>query len=987
MGWIKSAVKSIKRAGKKVYKNVIKPVVKAVVATVTAPLDWIMDAITPSMPDISTAGASDDQKGTTVNSRAGDAVIPVVYGAHSAHNFVKIGGIEAHISASGTDNKYLYLTYVLCHGMIQNLDIYRDELLSSVGKWTETHNEDDGAYSSDTTQSMVMSDKGVVLWKGFYGSANNTFKPSWHNDKNLYPGLTVFKIRLEYPADEDGKDDTFTRQKPNPVFYIKGIDNSHQSPINSITSNTDKTGISNMYDYLTNSAYGAGIDVADIDGASFTKVFNYFDDRRHNDFYRLSASTVIANIKNMLWYSACALIYEDGKYILRLDPNFVISDLGFVGMVTDFSAKLTDLDITTHTVKAGDIIGGVALTDIPTADIPHKWSYTYIDTETHTLYYPSDSVSLFGGILSALNNSVYDVASKPLPNTDNTQEIKINGPDPKIEFRYWEGRINNSIKITLSPKFANIRVFDIINITYPKANLLNNEYVVTNMTRDVDMSVTLECKQSLRDANSAINVWPVGSWDKLLKEQGLSIRKAKLLRPVGLGLDYNTQVDEFIPNMKIPEIANLVVTSNATDFKKTDSGEWLPNVKVTFDEIVEPSVNLYKIEMKEINSNTWTPLSSGYSAETFIFNSFVFKQGTDYTIAVSAVSRYGTVGNRIEASVYVPFAEGVNISRRLFTVYNNGLDESPIGQVVDETGSISLPEDGGLKWGNLQVPPAPGCVLGSNSTHERYDSWEESASIRWVDAHPAESTTITELQAYYYETDKSRAVKLSPNDNFSFTGYANVKIDTYDNTDTSLPYATYAVGWKVYDSADNLIFTQIPHKYAVINAMADNSARTMGGLANQSYALPYFYIVGHNVSANNNINITEYEFKTHKTARKSFSNIDTSTLTGSAGIRELEIKSNWIHADLSSSTYSHPFSKINNIIITPHPSEPKTIVGSHGGMSYSNGKYVILIKITDVATNLPTDAIVDITIDGVPKTLQTKDENGIYKYYKIAEDL
>jgi len=997
MGWIKSAVRSIKRAVKKVYNKVVKPIVKAAVAIVTAPIEWIVDAVTPDMPDFNAGDTgAGDQKGTTVNRRGASNTIPVVY-ANDRAELVKLGGIESHISASGTDNKYLYVTYVLCHGMIRKLHMNRQEGDAAGGdtQWNINYYENNGAYSHDSTQSIVMSSKGNILWKAFFGSSNNTFVPSWHNDKNIYPGLNVVKVRLEYPADDDSKDSSYLRQKPTFYFKVAGISHKNHTAINAVTSNNDKTIVSHMYDYLTNTRYGASIDSADIDTASFTKVFNFFNSRDvYNRFYRLSeASTVVGNIKNLLWYSACALIYEDGKFVLRLDPNYVVNRLGLFGFVTDYSTELSNLDITTYTITEEDVIGGVMLSDMPVNEIPHQWAWSYIDTETQTSHYPSTASaggwwSPVSNVIKTLNNTIYKIDSKPGADINNIRRINTNGPDPLIDFRYWEGRVNNSISITVAPKHANVRVFDIINITYPKANLSNNEYVVTKITRNVDMSVTLDCKQALYDANNAISLWPTKDFDMLLKEQGLSMRKIKLLRPVGYGLDNNTQIDEFVPNMVLPTIANLVVDGTAKNFRKDDAGNTTPWISITFDEVQEPNVNTYNIYLRPVNTNQWE-LVGTTTNNTLKITSPLLKQGLDYKVAVSAVSQYGTPGNRVEADLFVSFAEGFEAIRREFPVLDGDDADSPIGQVVDLTGSIDLPEDGGLKWCQLQSPPVAGtgCVLGTDADHDLHDAWENLTDVKWSDPHPLDTPAATNAEGYYYETDKSRAVKLSDNERFIWSGYADVKVDWHDNTDTSGPFACYSVGWKVYNSSDVLLFTQMPATYFPQNNAPGASAHVIGPIANAEYALPFFYIYGHNTDASHNVNITGYELKIHKAKQKIYRNVDTSTLSGSVGSRELLVESKWINPTITSWTKTHTFREVNNVLINSAQAETKNIVGRYVGNIYSGGKFYEKINPIDINTNASTDAIVDVSVIGIPNSLQTEDENGIHKYFKIAEDV
>lgn len=1012
MGISKYWKKYVWHPAKKVWNN-----------TVGAVVDWIVDAITPDIPDMPSAD-SNETRGTTVNRRGGNYTIPVVYASASQFlslfNFlstwVKIGGIESHISSSGTDNKYLHLTYVLHEGLGTGLKIEADtgkddgtnQTLIRYGR--HIGGEDDGQYNLDTSHNVLdaTDDNGRFVynaWKVASITANNNFVPSWHNDKATYPGLSVVKIRLRYPDADHGKNQTFIRRKPNFKFYVKGIESADYSAVETplgLTSSADNSLVSLLYEYLISTKHGAGIDPADIDSTSFANVISFlnndgvFELFKVSKFYRINTTgSIISNIKSMLWQVGCALIYEDGKFILRIDPNYVTHDVkgGLFSLTSSASSLPTienDLDIVRHTVAESDVVGGIQLLSTPNNEIPYQYEYSYIQEENETVVYPENPPTWRRNFNS--NNGLNKVA------VDDThiKKMSINGNMPAIEYRFYEAQFNNTVSLTLSPKHANVRVYDIIEVTYPKANLSNDKFVVIEVTRNIDMSIGLKCKQHIDEINLG-NKWNNTSFSLRLAAMGVPFTKQKLVVPVGYGLDNNTQIDEFVPSYSLPTITNLTVVSTL-DLNIIKNGIWYNGLQINFDELVDSLVSGFRVYAQAPNSEEWVFLGN-QTSNSFKVQTTKLITGITYDIKVVPVDVTGHEGSGTIVSVTVPYREGENAIRGILSS-----SSYPTGIVVDAVGNTQLNEDGGLMWCQLQSPPGsghPNCTLGSDAQHDLHDAWadwepgglaDNGNGGAWYSTHPLTGCTSSTIDGYYYPPSvvEANRVYLNADEEFVAVGKATVSVVGFTDNDTANgSYALYGIGWKIYDSSDTLIYT-FTASSPTSNAGNYHSPAVVGNITGQSYAVPYFHIYGAGTSGCDQVAIHDYDFEIirNASAQISYKDLDTSVLTGAVGAREIDIvpaMKNPKFKDGAGNTFSvNRLKAVRGVWINSAETETLNVTGSYIGLDAVS--YNPEIKVVDIATNNVTDAVIDLTVYGLPNVIQVKNDKGIFTDFVLVEN-
>lgn len=999
---------------------------KSIVKVVTAPFEWLVDLFVPDIPQPQMPG----DPGTEVNRRGGANYLPLVYANKSAlsrvftffnppnHGLVKVGAVESHISTSGDKNKYLHLTYVIDSGMQDGYFMVKadaGEFNFASGEYAtiafynrHLGGEDDGAYSLDTTQIPFSNNTtGEWSWKYAFITANNTFVPSWHNDKNKYPGLNVFKITLRYPNDDESKDQTWTRRKPDLRFYISGLSTYENAAVTDYMGSTDSTMVSMLFHYLTDKRVGAGVPVSEIDvdsfldvkyGASFmTQVLGLFN--IDNWFYRIDTnSSVVTNIKNMLWHMACSIIYEDGKFVLRVDPNYLAYDhlTGFIGL-SDLGTMLTGAGITTYTATEDDIINGIKVHHLQNSDVPYQYNITYTGIETENYKFPADP--------NTYNRFLQDEYGDVLrPQTDDRmiKDIPARGPGPAIKHRYVESLVNNIISLTLSPKFANIRIYDLIAIQYPLAELDGERFVVTDVSRNPDMSVTVTAKQFLPDADLGTN-FSTKNIQSLIFEQNLSWKKAQLVVPVGYGYDNNTQVDEFVPGLKLPTIDNLTLSSTVADGLFIANNQWLPGINISFDEIFEPNVNTYHIYHRHAGTNKWSKMND-YTFNDEVtgtiqvkLNSSRFISGMTNYIKVVPVSEYGTEGTGATASIVVPrYRYSESVSRNYIDI-----NTYPVGYVITETNGQLDEDKTGSSWIQLQgtIAPDNGTWGGGTWTapadsdhstvnttsevpqavHEYLGQWGNNTSTPWAGVEYPGIAWPSVIQEATYESN-SPTVFLEEGDQFHVTGSVDVQIRHIDGTTEP---CRYALGWRVYDSLDNLLNTYTPDPYNDLPSGTEPGVWLVGGVANQAYAKLYIKAYGQNTDGSDSIVLYGWDLQIHRNITNSYTvnQVNTSLLSGSTGDRQVENINYRITLNDNTQTTLPAFEyPITNVTITSHLSETDVLTGSYLGQTGTAHR----IKVTDVNTGSTADGTVNITFYGFPYAYMDKNDDGIYTELKIV---
>jgi len=309
-------------------------------------LAWILRPKVAEIEDFGTNEFDDFERGLLLNKQSNDANIPVIYGERL------VGGTRVFMETSGTDNTYLYMAIVMSEGEINDIEEIRvdDKAVTwasalSDGTEVEVGSGDGNFYKNSESLIRVEPHFGT---DGQSASSLLSTLSSWGSNHKL-SGLCYLALRFKW------NQDAFTGipkvqakiQGKKVVFY--------NSSLAAQTAAFKTNPAWCLLDYLTNTRYGKGIAISEIDLTSFydasvvceTQVTPYSGASDINIFDTNTAidtsQKIIDNVREILKGCRGYLPYTNGKYKLIIE--------------TTGSASIT--------LTEDDIIGGYNLS-IPT---------------------------------------------------------------------------------------------------------------------------------------------------------------------------------------------------------------------------------------------------------------------------------------------------------------------------------------------------------------------------------------------------------------------------------------------------------------------------------------------------------------------------------------------------------------------------------------------------------------------------------------------
>jgi len=250
-----------------------------------------------------------------VNKNSSNDPIPVVYGRR------RVGGTRVFVGTSngsgGSGTNTLNMALVMCEGQMGNLKklYFNDEVIfdgtlthgnSITGSNDVNGNKYEGTYTiqyfdgrDDQTVSSVL--------QGSIGSS------TWTNDHRLR-GTAYLAIKLSFNADK------YNGGVPLITAELNGKKVTSTADYTSVTSGADQNPVDVLYDYLTNTRFGKGLDgsaTGKIDRTTFTSVRSAI-----GSFYKINGNLdsdlpLYENIQEILDASNLMLIYTNGKYTLK----------------------------------------------------------------------------------------------------------------------------------------------------------------------------------------------------------------------------------------------------------------------------------------------------------------------------------------------------------------------------------------------------------------------------------------------------------------------------------------------------------------------------------------------------------------------------------------------------------------------------------------------------------------------------------------------
>lgn len=280
-----------------------------------------------AMPDFDSATA----RGLSANVTGTVEPIAVCYGE------VRRAGTRIFIQSNGNDNKYLHCVYALAEGEIDSITNveFNNENYDNA-QFAGLVDFGDGISASNHLGSDTQVADSVLAAEGIGWSANHTLN-----------GVAYLYVRFEYDKKAVEKGEIAFPSLPTVICTLRGrkvLDVTNLGAAAAYSNNPANC----IYDYLTNTRYGRGIDANDIDITSFqaahaicaATVSNSPDTgaRYTCDGIINIDNSPLQNIKDLLTSCRGYLIFSAGKYKLVVDhadtASFTFDESNIIGALS-----------------------------------------------------------------------------------------------------------------------------------------------------------------------------------------------------------------------------------------------------------------------------------------------------------------------------------------------------------------------------------------------------------------------------------------------------------------------------------------------------------------------------------------------------------------------------------------------------------------------------------------------------------------------------
>jgi hypothetical protein len=436
---------------------ILGTIIKSVITgfAISKAVSWL--APKPELPEFTQEA---EAQGVLVNKQSNNANIPVIYGTR------KVGGTRVFLETSGTDNQYLYGAIVLAEGEINNITsiIVDDSAVTfsgSIADGTQITSNDSKYGTTITIQPFFGSD-------GQSASSLLTTLSSWTSNHKL-SGLAYIAFRITWDADK-------YLGIPNIQAVVQGrkvVSYNSSSVAQTAAFSTNPAWC--LLDYLTNTRYGKGIDITDIDIPSFytasgiaeTQVtpysgasdINLFDCNAVID----TGQKLIDNTRTLLKGMRGFLPYAQGKYKLIIE--------------TTGSSVLT--------LNEDNIIGGIKVSSERKNEKYNRVQVNFVNPEKNyqsdTIVYDTDHATLKTADGGFLQEGVID-----LPTITNPYQALEFG-----EIVLSRSRNNLGLELTANYTAMNLAIGDIVAVTSTITGMSAKPFRVVGMAINPSFEVAL----------------------------------------------------------------------------------------------------------------------------------------------------------------------------------------------------------------------------------------------------------------------------------------------------------------------------------------------------------------------------------------------------------------------------------------------------------------------------------------------------------------
>jgi hypothetical protein len=418
-------------------------------------ISWL--APKPEVPEFQ---QDTEAQGVLLNKQSNNANIPVVYGTR------KVGGTRVFLETSGTDNQYLYGAIVLCEGEVNAITsiIVNDSAVTF-----------SASIANGTTITSNDSKFGTTIQvQPFYGTDDQsassllTTLSSWTSNHKL-SGLCYIAFRFTWDNDK------YTGI-PNIQAIVQGkkvvaYNSSSVAQSAAFSSNPSWC----LLDYLTNTRYGKGIPIGDIDIPTFysasqtavTQVTPYSGGSQINLFdcnaVIDTGQKLIDNTRTILKGMRGFLPYTQGKYKLIIE--------------TTGSSVLT--------LDEDNIIGGIKVSSSRKNEKFNRVQVNFVNPDKNyqsdTIIYDTDHSTLKTADGGFLQEGVID-----LPTITNPYQALEFG-----EIVLKRSRDNLGLEITANYEAMNLAIGDLVAVTHAITGFSSKIFRVMGMAINPSFEVSL----------------------------------------------------------------------------------------------------------------------------------------------------------------------------------------------------------------------------------------------------------------------------------------------------------------------------------------------------------------------------------------------------------------------------------------------------------------------------------------------------------------
>lgn len=436
-------------------------IVSSVTKVFTKFISWFIPM--PEIPDFGNSAANQEAQGVLVNKQSNNANIPVIYGTRL------VGGVRTFLETSGNDNQYLYGVLVLAEGEINGITSIKfdDDTVTFSGSIADgsTITSNDSRFGTNIQVQPFFGTDGQSA------SSLLTGLSSWGSNHKL-SGIAYIAFRLEWDQDKFGG-------IPNIQAVVEGkkvvaYNSSSQAQTAAFSTNPAWC----LLDYLTNTRYGKGIPIADIDIPSFytastiatTQIEPYSGGSNINLFdcnaVLDTSKKILDNVKILVKGMRGFLPYTQGQYKLIIE--------------TTGSAAIT---LTTDT-----IIGGLKVQSQRKNENFNRVSASFINPSANyqadTIVFPeadSDHQTLKTADGGFLQEGTIDLPT-------------ITSPYQALEFAEIvlnRSRNNLAVDLTANYEALDLAIGDIVNLTHPITGFSAKPFRVNGISLNSNFTVGL----------------------------------------------------------------------------------------------------------------------------------------------------------------------------------------------------------------------------------------------------------------------------------------------------------------------------------------------------------------------------------------------------------------------------------------------------------------------------------------------------------------